>query len=1375
MALRALSLLSLLLAVPSAAAEVRIGGRLALPSGVGLADVEVTLVPLLSAPARARTLLEGTPIDPVARGRTGEDGRFAVVAPHAGLWRVRAEAEGLVPLEFDLEPLIEPIELPEAELVADAGMTVTVTDSKGTPLAGAIVLVRTDESRWPFGGASEWRIPPRGGRSGADGKLRLPRGESERVIVSASHPGLLHAERGGNSGSAARLALPAGVARRVEVRSAAGEPLAGVMLAVGDRLHPLGLTDDRGRLDLRIERARPVSAALLAADGRELATRLDPRAWDEKQPDAPLAIVLPDRLAVSGRLVDARSRRSIAGGVVWDERKPRDGFVTDDHGGFVVAGPAHARLELSGAAPGYLRSQPIEVQLADDGRPGPTLPLEPAAAIEGKVVDPDGEPVPGAALELEVRRPESGRMRIEIGRQALTPRAVSGPGGAFRLGPVDPGESYVVKVLAAGFAPGEAAVGGLEPYRTRSGLRIELDRGRGVTGRVVDSSGGPLREAEVALTLHRPQAGRGMLRMTQPDSAPAEHRATTDGEGRFHVGGLRAGKYDLAVRRTGFAPHRLQALGVGIEGPEGAPTDLGEIRLDPGERLQGLVTDRGGLPLEGVEVFVAAGGPTMAMAMAGPHESGPEPDAVTGPDGWFSVEDLAAASGLTLRCQRSGFVPASVKGVALPRAEPLQVTLDAASDVSGVVVSEDGEPVAGARVLLRRTQTLEMAGNVMAFVMVVDEASDAEGRFRFVDQEPGTVALSAVASGYQEVELANVELPKGEDVADLTLRLPAGAIVHGRVLAPDGRPAIGAEVRPVTGESELVRFGGARTDGNGSYRVEGLRPGAVSIEATHGDHPRVVRDLELKPGLQQLDLQFEGGHEVSGTVSALDGTPVAGAIVGLAPVGRRWGGSETHSGADGTFVVPGLRNGSYELWAEAAGFAPAAGDRRVEIADEPVHGLDVRLDPGAAVYGRITGIEPERFGGVRVHAEGAERGGFDSQVVDSNGTYRIEHLAPGTYDVVAELADSGRSARTSVVLDPGANDVRADIRFEKGLVLSGRVVQADSAVAGALVIVEGLDVDRSGWDETGSEGGFRIEGLDAGRYRVSVRDFEVGLAHSQTIDLATGRELLLELPSGEVSGLVRDGSDRSPLAGAALTLQPVDEELQGRLPAHTAASDLAGRFRLRGIAAGEWTLSAVKDGYAAVSRPVTVRRSGATDPMEIALDPTEGMTLETSLPSGAAPDEIRVAVVDTIGSPLVWGVYATGERGRVRLGTVPAGTWGVVVSAAGSATAHLEASAPGAPVAVQLEPPTSLRVTVPELRASGLVATVRVHDAGGQRFRALEWSGRPVSEWRMAGGSVELASLPPRQWIVTVSLADGRSWEGRSATSVAAPSELVLD
>lgn len=703
--------------------------------------------------------------------------------------------------------------------------------------------------------------------------------------------------------------------------------------------------------------------------------------------------------------------------------------------------------------------------------------------------------------------------------------------------------------------------------------------------------------------------------------------------------------------------------------------------------------------------------------------------------------------------------------------------MEPASNISGIVLDADGEPIAGAAVNLQRRQTIEMGGNVMMTMMMEGDTSDSEGRFLFEDQPPGKISLSAEASGYQESKLKDLDVPKGEHLEGVELKLPAGAVLTGQVFAPDGRPLIGAQVDKVSEEGGPMRMiMGNPTDGNGIYRIEGLAPGLVSVEATHDDFPRAVKDIELDEGLNSLDLHLEGGVEVSGRVVGSSGNPVPDAVARLSVKGQFWGGPQTRSKADGTFEMPGVQDGDYALWIEAEGYASSNGEQTVKVEGEAVQGLEVRLDAGAVITGTISGLDPKQFAEVSVEAQGGAFEGFEEgNRVDREGNFRIEHLKPGTYEVVAALHESGRKATGNATLDEGATEAQVDLHFEQGLTLSGKAVQGENPVVGATVFVEGLELDHTGWGQTDHAGSFSIDGLESGSYRVNLRDYTSGLAYNETVELGTSKEIVLDLPTARVTGRVVDSSDRTPLAGVTLTLNSDDPGMQGRIPLHAATTDQEGRFEITSIADGAWRLSANLQGYAAISRPVMVQFDKAADDLDLKMDATEGVTIEARLPSGSAPSDVTLAVLDPSGGALISGSYPTGENGRVRLSTVPPGEWELIVSAAGSATTKVQARAPGATVPVMLAPATRLRVTVPDLQETGALAMVRLSDAAGKVFHSLGWSGRPQSEWRMAAGQLELDSLPPGAWKVTVKTPDGRTWSGDSVTDTQQMAELRLE
>ncbi len=1366
--LLATALLIAAAAVPALAQEVAVGGRVVALGGDPLPGVEVQLLPLVDSFHRSAMDFDGISVEPVGRALTDDDGHYRLTAPGAGLWRIVIQAPGFVPVAADLMPLIEPRELADAELSPDEGITVKVVDPGGAPVAGASVRIGRDTSRLRFG-QRLWNPTERRGTTGDDGTVRLARDAAERAAVSVLADGHPYVERTGLSGTATRVELPRGKRIPLVVRDGEGRPVAGALVQIEDQ--PVGRTDEEGLIAVHAAKGKPRELHVLAADDRQLQAKLT----SDLPSDKPHPLVLEDRLAVSGRLIDGQSRKPVEGALVWDRENPAGAVKADRAGGFALAAPAGSRLQVTGGAAGYMNASRVEFLLNGDGRPGPTLVLEPAAAIEGTVVDDAGTPVAGAQVELKEKQ-TPGMFRISIGgNDDGDPRALTNAKGKFRIGPVSPDKAYDLKARAEGFAPTVTVVRDLEPYRTKQGVRVPLERGQAITGRVVDGESSPIAEASVQLEKAQARGGHGMMRMMDGGD-PDRFTGTSDSEGRFEVRGVPAGTYDVTVKRPGFAKARVD----GVEMAEGdKPVDVGDVTMQPGERLHGYVVDGEGLPVEGAEISVAeAGGPKMMM-MVGP--GGPprdeKPAAVSDPSGFFQLEDLSPTATYDISASRGGYLGGNAAGLQLPRTEPVELKLEPASDITGKVLDPEGNPIAGANVNMTRSTSIEMGGSAMQMMMMSSEETDSEGVFLFEDQRPGTVSLAATASGWQEAKLQDIEVPKGEDLS-VDLPLKPGSIVEGRIFAADGRAAIGARVSKVQEGGQGMRMGGmggSPSDGSGYYRLEGLVPGTVSIEATHDDYPRVVKDIEVKEGLNALDLHFEGGQEVTGIVMDEEGKTVGGAAVRLVPAGRFYGGPETTSNGDGSFTMPGVPDGDYSLRADAEGYASAREDTTISVSGQPVAGLEIRMSKGATIVGQIVGLSEDEYSRVAVSASGSLLFGGESSPIDRNGNFRIENMRPETYTVVGSVANSGRQAREKVTIEPGALEVSVTLTFGGGLTLSGRAVQGETPIADSIVYTQGIDVDHSGWNETDSAGEFTIEGLEAGKYKVRLQNWQTGLSYAEEVDITSNRDIELKVPTAQVRGRILDASDRQPLAGVTVTLEAAEPDPQRWRPDRSGTTDMDGRFTLDAVGDGSWRMKATKQGYAADSRSINVQFDRAMEEVQLSLDPTEGLVLEARLPGGAVPDELQVAVLDPSGAAVTSGSFATGESGRVRLSSVPPGSWELIVSGYGAGTTNLTAQAPGPAVAVQLQPATSLKVRIPDLQSTPGVATVRVKDGNGRPFRSLGWQGSPRSEWRITDGTIDFRSLPPGSWTVEITAADGRAWQGSQATSPGVAAELVIE
>jgi uncharacterized GH25 family protein len=1339
-------LLLAFLSLPLQAAKVAITGRVLAPDGKPAPNIEMALIPVLPEVESARLELAGkTGPEPAVTVATDTAGIFHLLAPDAGMWRVRVESSGFLPLEFPLTPLMEETELPDARLLPDAGLQIRVTGPGGQPLARA--WVRAESTRIAFRPLETWGPPLRIAFTDANGSATLPRTREEVLTVRAAAPGYLPAEQKNVRGGSAALPLAAGRTRQIQVRDSQGKGVADAFVTFSESFWCAGRTSESGFLDLTV----PENGAELriqTADGRQLASRVRAAKPDEK---GPAVLMLPKAEPVSGRIVSAPDGRPIAGALAW---------TGDDYGAAVRAGAdgafrlPHLQKEagVTAAAPGFF---PEDGQVA--GSRLPALSLQPRLAVSGMVVDEAGRPVAGAGLKASFL-PE--RLQGIKAHSAYRSGgfARSAPSGRFRLSGLLAGVAYELRTSREGFAPARLELPAREAGKPAPDVRIVLRAGRTLFGSVVDGGRRPIAGARVSLRLAASTRFPARLQeILNPERLP---EVPTDAAGRFELRNLVAGTFDLIVRARGFAPLTVPALAV----PEGTgATDAGTVMLAPGASVHGLVADPKGNPVEGAEVYAQSRSELRRFLG---EEQGPA-DAVTAADGSFVLEDRSPGESLHLAVTHPGYGPGSAPGVAVPSEAPIRIVLLPTARVAGRTLDPDGGPVAGASVFLSEDESRSFGGRsvLMSSDRFHRATSDDEGGFSFDGVSPGTFSLSAQAPRRQEAELKNLELKTGQDLTGVELVLAPGAEVTGRVLSPEGRPVAEAQVMLVeASEQRYPTFSslGASTDADGRYRFDGLPPGKRTLEARAEGYRRAVRDVELTAAAV-VDFTLERGLEASGRVVDDAGSPIPGVDLTLFASQFSTDIPRAVSEADGTFRFSGLQDGTYRLMAFKDGYAPDRRGTKVTVAGAPVSGLEVKLSGGGTITGRLTGVEFSQLSRVQVSANFTGSG-----QVDADGIYRIPHLPPGRWTVKAIVPDTPLHAEGVVNLEPGVPEVRLDLQLGGGRTLTGVVLSNGEPLAGAALLLARPRTSSRQLAESDHQGGFRFGGLEDGVYDLDVSTPR-GALHRESVEISGDREIRVELRTASLSGRVIDAADSSPVAGARISLRSQREGSPA--PFEDATTDARGAFRLLEVGDGAWTVRASREGYAPAEREV--RLDGSPESLEFRLEPTEGMAVEALLPTGQAPERLQVAALDAGGKVVASGNYPTGENGRTRLSNVPPGSWQLVVGSDASAPVTVPATVPGPVVRVVLPPAGRLRIKVPAL-ASGEVAAKVVLTGAGGLYRGFDWDGSVKSEWELESGEIVLPQVPTGVWQVTARAADGRSWSGTATVTPGGVAEVVV-
>ncbi len=359
--------------------------------------------------------------------------------------------------------------------------------------------------------------------------------------------------------------------------------------------------------------------------------------------------------------------------------------------------------------------------------PAPGEPaLDGAVRLVADVVDPNGRAT-GRSVEREVQVSE-GRALVENLYPGLNQIKLAG----------DQRGDHTVRVTVEAGRQAEAVL--RAPRVAPWVLTVRDPQGRPVGG------------AEVLVGVDRAPPRPGKERTLY-----GRFRGVTADDGRCVLEGLPAGRLLVRAGSAAFPPARAEFA---FNGAAGAG---GEIRLDAGITLRVKVADEDGRPMPGAQVTATArfesGDDLLGGFVLGSSHS---KRGLTGADGGVEFAAFPRAA-YTVRAEAAARVPVQIEGDA-PKADAADaaVRLIRGKAVTGVVVNEQGEPVAGARVSINGP----VEGGAFAYYRSAQ--ADDEGRFRIEGVGPGRFNLTALAprAGLQS---ARTQVEAGAEDVKLTL------------------------------------------------------------------------------------------------------------------------------------------------------------------------------------------------------------------------------------------------------------------------------------------------------------------------------------------------------------------------------------------------------------------------------------------------------------------------------------------------------------------------------------------------------------------------------------------------------------------------------
>ena len=723
-------------------------------------------------------------------------------------------------------------------------------------------------------------------------------------------------------------------------------------------------------------------------------------------PGQEVRILIARRAEVRGSVLD--SGKPVAGATV--SLLPLGGGVavsvaSGADGGFALGDLPEGRYRVWAAA----RDRASRAQSVDRLGPGPFAPVQlelaPAAIVTGQVIDGSTGRGVAAHVTLVAGDPDE-----------PTRTATSTAAGAFRIEGVPLGDW-----TADAFAPGYVSADSVR-FQTGAGYApsVALRRGGVLSGRVVDGSGAPVAGAVV---LGRADGGGADV----SEEIVARRLGATAGWGA----GLAPSSTAGLVTATGQRFLARGELGV-LVGPVPFPPPPGAVS-------------------SAVRIASPLGGPTRAPPSVKPNglPAGPAPAAASYAPTVLVDPDLESrfTTDGEGRYRLTGLAPGRYRVVATHRdfadgvSEPRDVDLGTSlADVDvvmhggltlyGVVVDEDGQPVAGAMVAARgergptssrRRGTERSAGGAPAGgIAPRSTVTGADGSYRIGPLSAGAdleVSAPGLGSAMRRIEI-DPDAGRAPSFREENFTLvQAEAEIRGRVSDAGGLAVAGATVRVVSGGSAAR----AITDGGGRFLMAGVVGGRHRVRVEHPDYPAAERDVATGA---DSEIRLDAGGALAIEVRDRAGAAVAGAkLVARGPDG---GTRRATTSRGGAARLSPLAAGTWAVQASARGYADGVVD--VEVASSgrpgeiPATAVRIELDRGAILAGVVRDHNGERVSGAAVAV------GNSRTTSDADGHFRLTQVMTGPVVIEAEKG----AARGALELDlaPGDELVTLELRVQ---------------------------------------------------------------------------------------------------------------------------------------------------------------------------------------------------------------------------------------------------------------------------------------------------------------------------------------------------------
>ncbi|HXH37190.1 MAG TPA: carboxypeptidase regulatory-like domain-containing protein, partial [Thermoanaerobaculia bacterium] len=628
-------------------------------------------------------------------------------------------------------------------------------------------------------------------------------------------------------------------------------------------------------------------------------------------------------------------------------------------------------------------------------------------------------------------------------------------------------------------------------------------------------------------------------------------------------------------------------------------------------------------------------------------------DAVTDAKGNFTIAPLAAGT-YDIRSGRPGYVINGAPSLNLKAAGAVQKPFYATAHgrIIGSVIDDGQRPVAAAKLTTRpATRNDRFAFLPMRFGGGSEAYSAPDGRFvlRNVETE-ADIQVDALKRGYPGGKSPSLKLASGERKTGLTITIPRGIAVTGRVTDKDHKPLSGVGVEAIEAAADARGAGMRRMvinaqSGRGDETVRTGTDGTFTIRVKEGTYDldfkregysaKTVRGTKVDAATKPLEVMLNPGVEITGRVTR-GGAGVEGvAVRSIAQDGF----SVAMTGADGAFTLTDLTPGPMMLNASKQD----SFIQEMRSVTAPARDVVIDLPAGGRITGHVVdknthdpvtsfmaGVTTSRSGGGMVVLMPP----MQKQFTSDDGSFVLDGIKPGSTQVIVNAPGYTTAHVPNIEVEDGKTAPDVEVDVETGSKLTGHVTDASGTplagvgvssnpMAGGGGRVMRFDGTASG-ASTDPNGDYVIDSLEPGDLAFTFTKSGY-IAQQKTVTVTGGKDARLDAQLGSgmsVTGnVVTDGGTPVPdVMVRAMSASEMDGAHEGR-------TDAGGTFTIEGLAPGHFTFTASKAGFAPNTlRDVDISTSG---PVHIIL--TSGGVI-TGTVTGLTAQELEQATVSASAS-----------------------------------------------------------------------------------------------------------------------------------------------